>query len=158
MIRRDRTRLHKIFQSRVMPCLNHLWPPHLTQLDFHAEVLWGHVTWCGSKNFYGKQSKYHGVIVVCFLLFCFGNSTKECVPFTQRTGKSSRKYVLISLPEAHLTWKTLKLTRKVLWWIILSAIANELRTMLQEKIVKEEMIFIQPHIKLMCDLLAVMLN
>ena len=27
--------------------------------------------------------------------------------------------------------------------------------MLQEKIVKEEMIFIQPHIKLMCDLLAV---
>ena len=26
--------------------------------------------------------------------------------------------------------------------------------MLQEKIVKEEMIFIQPHIKLMCDLLA----
>lgn len=35
-----------------------------------------------------------------------------------------------------------------------SAIANELRTMLQEKIVKEEMIFIQPHIKLMCDLLA----
>ena len=40
---------------------------------------------------------------------------------------------------------------------IFSAIANELRTMLQEKIVKEEMIFIQPHIKLMCDLLAVML-
>ena len=39
---------------------------------------------------------------------------------------------------------------------IFSAIANELRTMLQEKIVKEEMIFIQPHIKLMCDLLAVM--
>ena len=38
---------------------------------------------------------------------------------------------------------------------ITSAIANELRTMLQEKIVKEEMIFIQPHIKLMCDLLAV---
>ena len=42
--------------------------------------------------------------------------------------------------------------------IILSAIANELRTMLQEKIVKEEMIFIQPHIKLMCDLLAVLMN
>ena len=39
-----------------------------------------------------------------------------------------------------------------------SAIANELRTMLQEKIVKEEMIFIQPHIKLMCDLLAVLIN
>ena len=30
--------------------------------------------------------------------------------------------------------------------------------MLQEKIVKEEMIFIQPHIKLMCDLLAVIFN
>ena len=89
MIRRDRTRLHNKFLSRVMSWLNHLWPPRLTQSDkwVHVEVLWGHLE---RKSFYGQQSKYHGVIVVCFLLFCFGNSTKECVPFTQRTGKSTR--------------------------------------------------------------------
>ena len=48
-----------------------------------------------SDCFYGTKSKYRGVIVVFFLSFCFGNNTRECVPFTQRTGKSSNIHFFI---------------------------------------------------------------
>ena len=64
---------------------------NLTHRQIHG-VLTQHLTvkWNKMGVFYGTQSKFHGVIDVYFLLFCSGSSTKECVPFMQRTGKSSK--------------------------------------------------------------------